>query len=242
MSQAERISRIHYLLRSKGQFTTKQIQDEFEVARNTVMSDVTLMRDRLRAPIVFDPKKAAYVYDKGRDDPWDYHDSFDLPGFWVSRAEAYGMLTLLNLSSQLDPGLLYPSVYPLRGVLKKLLVTRMTMRGYHKKVVVDLPNLHVGEKGIASDLSKALLGGSMVLAQLDSEDEPILRSLQRFVLKPTGWWVEYVDGEDDTLKGAHMNQFTHCEIMAGRRAKVLPQFQTNLDEDLEALRSLYFGR
>ena len=148
MSQAERISRIHYLLRSKGQFTTKQIQDEFEVARNTVMSDVTLMRDRLRAPIVFDPKKAAYVYDKGQDDPWDYHDSFDLPGFWVSRAEAYGMLTLLNLSSQLDPGLLYPSVYPLRGVLKKLLVTRMTMRGYHKKVVVDLPICMLVKRGL----------------------------------------------------------------------------------------------
>lgn len=88
MSQSERIAKIHFLL-SRGQVTTGDLMETFEVSRATVMRDIELMRDRLGSPITYDPKKKSYYYSTDEngeiDYEIDYQSKFDLPGIWIDK-------------------------------------------------------------------------------------------------------------------------------------------------------------
>jgi len=242
MSEAERISRIHFLIKTRGYVKTREIQEQFEVSMATVRRDIALMRDRLRAPISYDPERNAYVYDGNEDDPWEYRTRFDLPGIWLDQSEAYALLTLLNVTSEIDPGLLMPHASPLRGVLKKMLAYRnVSMKGFHKKVAVDLPNLGQGNRQIIHDLGTALTEDRQVVATWtnnEGEVESEIASLQRFVLVSNGWFVDFVVHRDSSRREVPLINFTNCEVTA-QSAELLPEFQSDPDGDFEALRALY---
>lgn len=137
MSQAERISRIHFLLRAKGVVSLEELKETFEVSRATLMRDIELMRDRLGAPVIYDAKENGYRYDAAR-----FGERVDeLPGLWLSAKEGYAFLTLFNVLRAIDPGFLMYFLDPMRRTLKRLLTSHdFTMWRLDEKVVIDLPN------------------------------------------------------------------------------------------------------
>lgn len=208
----------------------------------TVRRDIALMRDRLRAPISYDPERNAYVYDGNEDDPWEYRTRFDLPGMWLDQHEAYALLTLLNVTSQIDPGLFMPHTASFRGVLKKMLAYRnVPMKGFHKKVVVDLPNLDKGNRHVIHDLGTALTEDRQVVARWKNDEgkvESETVSLQRFVLGAAGWIVDLVVDRDRSRRQVPLTRFTKC-VVTTEPAELLPEFRSDPAADFEALQELY---
>lgn len=244
MSQAERIARIHFLLRSTGMVTLAQLKADFEVSRATVMRDIELMRDRLYAPIEYDAELNAYRYaDKGYGALQSRPERFDVPGLWLRSHEAYAMLTVLNMIAKIDPGGLMPYVSPLRGVLKETLSQQtFNMRGFHKKVGVELPNLQLDNPEVSAKMVRALVDEFEAILVWRG-DAGVLNSaacsLQRFLLTINGWEAEFVEAEDLALQRIPLIQFCECTL-TDRPAQLLPEFSSDPRADLAALLKIYY--
>ena len=242
MSQAERIARIHFLLKSTGIVTLAQLKADFEVSRATVMRDIELMRDRLGAPIEYDAELNAYKYAESADGALHYRpERFDLPGVWLDSKEAYALLTVLNLIEKIDPGGWMPYVSPLRRVLKQALYEEsFNMKGFHRKIGVELPNLHQRKSGVTAKMMRALVNEFEAILVWQGDDEVLNSascSLQRFVLTSNGWVVEFVVGEDQVRLRVPLMRFSDCTLTT-RSARLLSRSTNDTWSDLDALKNI----
>ena len=243
MSQAERIARINLLLRTQGYVTVAELKRDFEVSRATVMRDIELMRDRLFAPIEYNPGRNAYEYAEDPDrGSYSFGGHLAVPGMWIGGREAYALLTALNFIAKIDPGGLLPYVTPFRMVLKNILCERaFPMKGFHKKVAIELPNMKPPEKAVAEQLMQALVDELEVevswMAENDEERQGPA-SLQRFVLGAKGWEVDLLEDGSDETRRVPLVRFTRCEPTGGK-ARLLKEFASDAKQDREALTALY---
>ncbi len=188
MSQAERLSRIHFLLRDNGEVSLKELKDALEVSRATLMRDIELMRDRLGAPLIYDSARRVYRYDTRA--PFGQRLG-ELPGLWISAEEGYALLTLYNVVCAIDPGFLTYFLLPMRKTIKRLLVKGdFQMWSLDKKVVIDLPKFSRIDGNRLSPIFAALVKDTIVrLVWIDAnniEHEEDCRVIQ-LTLQETGW-------------------------------------------------------
>ena len=61
-SALERVIRIHERLGNEHQITAESVAREFEVSPRTIKRDIEFMRDRIGAPIAWDPATHTYTY------------------------------------------------------------------------------------------------------------------------------------------------------------------------------------
>lgn len=117
MSQIERIYRIHQIISERGCVPFADLQHTLEISRATLKRDIAHLRDRLNAPIVYDRDAGGYRYDANTVGP-----RFQLPGLWFTADEAFALMTMHELLSELDAsGLLSRHVKPLMDRLSKAL-------------------------------------------------------------------------------------------------------------------------
>lgn len=115
MSNNERIYRINKLLNDRKVASFQELLDSLEVSPATLKRDLTYMRDRLNAPIVYDKERNGYRYENATD-------NYELPELWFTSQEIYALLTMQHLLSGLDgDGLLRHHVDPLRARLLAIL-------------------------------------------------------------------------------------------------------------------------
>jgi len=117
MERTDRFYRIQALLKHRKLVRTQEFLDELEVSRATFKRDLEYLRDRMRAPIVYDRDEEAYKFDSGVAD----RELWELPGLWFSAAELQALLTMDRLLGNLEPGVLSELVGPLRKRLRELL-------------------------------------------------------------------------------------------------------------------------
>jgi predicted DNA-binding transcriptional regulator YafY len=187
MSQAERISRIHFLIRAKGVVSLKELKQTFDVSRATLMRDIELMRDRLGAPLTYDAKENGYRYDEAcLGDRVD-----ELPGLWLSAHEAYAFLTMFNVLREIDPGFLMYFVDPMRKTLKHLLGSQnFAMQQLDRKVVIDLPNFLKTAGAHLAPVFTALVNDEVVRLRWKNAAAEECESecaVIRLTLRETGW-------------------------------------------------------
>ena len=115
MSQMERIYVIHRLLETNRAVPLSRIMDQLEISRATAKRDLQFMRDRLLAPIEYDPELRGYRYwtersegNEGGAPPQRYQ----LPGVWLTSAEMTALLLLRDFVEQLDSRLLADALGP----------------------------------------------------------------------------------------------------------------------------------
>lgn len=119
MSLNERIYQIDQLLTERRVVTIDELLARLEVSRATLKRDLTLMRDRMNAPIIFDRELGGYRLDKGSV---SHSIPYELPGLWFSSDEIHALLTMHHLISNLDTGgLLGAHIKPLLSRLTALL-------------------------------------------------------------------------------------------------------------------------
>jgi predicted DNA-binding transcriptional regulator YafY len=113
------------LIRQKGSVTRREFIEQIEVSPATFKRDLEYLRSRLNVPIDWDRERNGY-----RIDPEALAKGLaELPGLWFSAEEAHALLTMYQLLSRLEPGLLESQVAPLRERLEKLIATRDARSG-----------------------------------------------------------------------------------------------------------------
>jgi predicted DNA-binding transcriptional regulator YafY len=117
MDRLDRFYRIQQLLKARRFVGTQDFLDELEVSRATFKRDLEYLRDRFRAPIVYDPGHQAYRFDDEVEDS----AVWQLPGLYFTADELRALLTMDQLIAELEPGVLSELVQPLRKRLNALL-------------------------------------------------------------------------------------------------------------------------
>lgn len=119
MSMNERIYKIDQLLSERRVVTIAELLERLAISKATLKRDLTLMRDRMNAPIIFDRELGGYRFDKNNR---IHGTPYELPGLWFSAEEIHALLTMHHLISNLDAGgLLGPHLQPLQSRLTALL-------------------------------------------------------------------------------------------------------------------------
>jgi predicted DNA-binding transcriptional regulator YafY len=116
MDRTERFYKIDSLLQSKGVVPIEEFLAVLEVSRATFTRDIEYMRDRLNAPIQWSKADGGYSYAVGKN-----ASQQPLPGLWFNSEEAYALLMMQSLLSQLQPGLLGPHIAPLKARLRAVI-------------------------------------------------------------------------------------------------------------------------
>jgi len=114
MNRAERIFRIHALLKKQRPVTMACLREELGVSLASVKRDIEYMRDFMHSPIVYVREHNTYLYDPNATE-------FELPGLCFSAGELYALLAIEQLLEAVQPGLLGPHIGPLKGRIRQLL-------------------------------------------------------------------------------------------------------------------------
>jgi predicted DNA-binding transcriptional regulator YafY len=117
MDRLDRFYRIQQLLKARRFVRTQDFLDELEVSRATFKRDLEYLRDRFRAPIVYDTEHEAYRFDDKVEDS----AVWQLPGLYFTADELRALITMDQLIAGLEPGVLSELVNPLRRRLTALL-------------------------------------------------------------------------------------------------------------------------
>lgn len=116
MDRTERFYKIDALLQGGRSVPIATLLDMLEVSKATFKRDIEYMRDRLNYPIVWDRETRGYRYEQGRED-----EARNLPGLWFNAQEAYALLMMQAMLSDLQPTLLKTQIEPLKARLRALI-------------------------------------------------------------------------------------------------------------------------
>lgn len=106
MDKMERFFKIDQILKSSRYSVPKtRFLEELEVSLATWKRDLEYLRDRMHAPIEYDPKTKGYQYTED--------SNFELPGLWMNQGEIHALLTMQHLVENLQPGMLDDHIKPL---------------------------------------------------------------------------------------------------------------------------------
>ena len=114
MSQSDRIIKYRSMLSRNRLVTKEAFLEEFEISEATFKRDLDKMRDFYHYDIVYDRDENAYRLKNEAQ-------SFELPGLVFSQRELLALLTIQNMITELEPGLLGPKLQPLQERLTDLL-------------------------------------------------------------------------------------------------------------------------
>jgi len=117
MERTERFYRIQQLLQNRRLVRKQEFLDALEVSPATFKRDLEYLRDRFRAPIVYDAGQEAYRFDEKVADS----AVWQLPGLWFSADELVALLTMDRLIAELEPGVLTEAIGPFRKRIQALL-------------------------------------------------------------------------------------------------------------------------
>ncbi len=118
MDRFDRIFALHQLLStSRSPVSRQRIEEALECSRATAKRIIDNMRDYLNAPIEYDRERNGYFY--ARDS--GYGTMYELPGVWFNASELHALLSVQQLLSAVQPGLLEPQLAPLRRRIDQLL-------------------------------------------------------------------------------------------------------------------------
>ena len=118
MDRLERFYKIDALLQERTVVSRDDFLRELEISLATFKRDLEYMRDRFRAPVVWDADVRGYRY--AQQDKKS--GKFALPGLWFTESEALALVTMQHLLSSLDQGgLIGPHIAPLQARLDAII-------------------------------------------------------------------------------------------------------------------------
>ena len=117
MDRTERFYKIDQLINDMTVVPLATFLEDLGVSLATFKRDLEYMRDRLNAPIQWDRENSGYRYIQ----PDPLAPTFALPGLWFNSGEVHALLTMQQLLSNLESGLLAGHIKPLQARLNALL-------------------------------------------------------------------------------------------------------------------------
>jgi len=117
MDRTERFHLIDQMLNSHRVVSRQQFLDTLEVSPATFKRDLEYLRDRLRAPIIWDSELRGYRYQQSESTG----QAYQLPGLWFNTAEIQALLTMNAWIENLQQGMLSDHIRPLQSRIRALL-------------------------------------------------------------------------------------------------------------------------
>ena len=205
MSQTERIHQIVHLLEtSRHPVSIGRFLDELEISRATFKRDIEYLRDRLGAPIEWQPGEAGagrgYVL---REDHGESAGGYGIRGLWFNQSEIHALLTMHQLASSMEPGLISAQSQALLTRITHLLGTA---NDDPRDVLSYLRVLHSATRRKSSDWFQTIGRATLRRRRLTiryytrSRDESTTRTVspQRLLHYRENWyllaWCHKVDG------------------------------------------------
>ncbi len=132
MDRFDRIFELNRILQAaRHPVSRRRLEEELECSRATVKRIIDDMRLYLNAPIVYDRDLNGYRYDQSEG------AMYELPGLWFNASELHALLTVQQLLSDVQPGLLEPVLKPLQQRIDSLLeVQRAGSEGLQGRIRV----------------------------------------------------------------------------------------------------------
>jgi predicted DNA-binding transcriptional regulator YafY len=193
MSMTERIYMIDQMLSERQSVSVPQFLERLEVSLATFKRDLSQMKDRLHAPIIFDYELGGYRYDKNNT----AHDlPFQLPGLWFSSSEIHALLTMHHMLSNLDTvGLLGGHIKPLLSRLTSLLgVADNAIEEVQRRVKIEMIGVREVKLAHFESIGSALLRRKRVQVEYysRSKNEVTQRELspQRLIYYQGNWYMD----------------------------------------------------
>ena len=110
MGITDRIYQINQMLENRRYVPRDELLERLGISWATLKRDITMMRDRFNAPIIYDRDLGGYRLD---NEVKRLGPQYELPGLWFSAEEIHALLTMQHLLSNLDTGgLLGPHFSP----------------------------------------------------------------------------------------------------------------------------------
>ncbi len=111
MDRFDRIYALHSALRcARHPVSTARLCEELECSPATLRRIVSQLREELRAPVKTSYHEGGgYWYDRNE------RERYELPGLWFNVAELLALTACLQLLHEIEPGVLGPTLAPLRA-------------------------------------------------------------------------------------------------------------------------------
>jgi predicted DNA-binding transcriptional regulator YafY len=214
MERTERFYRIQQLLRARRHVRTQEFLDALEVSRATFKRDLEYLRDRFRAPIVYDAEHEAYRFDDKVEDS----AVWQLPGLWFTADELVALLTMDRLLADLEPGVLTELIGPFRKRLKGLLASGAQSA---EQVASRIRVLAIGARAVEPahfrTLSAALLSRRRLKIRhrrrLDGDLLEREVSPQRLVHYRDNWYLDAFCHKRQALRTFAVDAIEHATVL-----------------------------
>lgn len=239
MDRTERFYLMDQLFHHNRAVSMARLMEELEVSNSTIKRDFDYLKDRMRAPIIWDAGAHGYRYEQG-----DSSDRFELPGLWFNAKEAMALMTMDALLSDLQPGFLGPHIEPLRSRIRILLST-----GDHstEEVGKRIKMLQIAGRAIDLGCFEQIASGLLKRKRLvinhynRSSDQTIQREIspQRLVYYRNNW---YLDAWCHLRKGLRSFGVDAIKSVGVSKQKARNITEKRLDEILGSSYGIFSGK
>ncbi len=240
MNRLERIYRIDQLLKEFRVVSRDRFLEELEVSPATFKRDLEYMRDRLNAPVIWDPDVRGYRYEKsnGAD------GRFALPGLWFSEQEVYALITMEQLLENVGQGsLIGPHIEPFRARLDAMLGEGdSSAKDIRKRIKLIAMASRKQSPAHFSEIGAALFKRKRIEVRYHSraKDEVTQRELspQRLVHYRDNWYLDAWCHLRNDLRGFSLDGMQSVRLLP---AKALDVSMKSLDQFLASSYGIFAG-
>ena len=211
MAQFDRVYQYKAIFNRKRAVSKQALLAELEISEATFKRDLDKMRDFYNYDIVYD--RFDNTYKLQNED-----QSYELPGLVFNQRELLALLTIQNMITELEPGLLGPKLQPLQERLTDLLTTQgLDSASLTKRVRA----VHAGKRRLElkcfQSLAQATLERKKVRVhhynrQRDETTDRVI-SPQQLVHYRDNWYVDAWCHLRNKLQSFSVDAITHCEIL-----------------------------
>lgn len=188
MSEVARLYRYKELLTGRRAVPANELIRKLEISPATFKRDLAKLRDQLHVPVVFDREQGGYRLEHG-------HTDSELPGLWFSQEESLALMTIQQMLTQLEPGLLGPKLKPLQQRLSNLFQKQgVSEEALAKRIRV----VHAGKRTVRLKSFEMVASATLARRQLQvthfnrQNGESVERTLspQRLVHYRDNWYLD----------------------------------------------------
>ena len=156
MSEAVRLYQYKVILNDRSAVPASELTRRLEISPATLKRDIAKLRDQLHVPIRYDRELRGYLLDKSSPNT-------ELPGLWFNQDEILALVTIQQLLSQLEPGLLGAKLKPLQSRLSELMLTNgLSDKDIAKRIRI----VHAGKRRVKAEKFEAVAAATMARKRL----------------------------------------------------------------------------
>ena len=239
LDRTERFYKIDQLLNDRMLVPIQDFLDELGVSLATFKRDLEYMRDRLNAPIEWDRDAGGYRFVQ----PNPMSPAYSLPGLWFNAGEVHALLTMQQLLSNLEPGLLAGHIQPLQTRLKALLGSADHSA---EEVEKRFRIVHAAKRHVATQFFEVVATATLRRLRLKirhfgrqtGEDSERIVSPQQLVFYRDNWYVDTWCHLRNGIRSFSIDAIRYAELV-DEKAKDVPKLQ--LKEVLESGYGIFSG-